>query len=228
MPIHSRRLLSGAASACRQHRTRLPPPKAIRAGGYAFESRSKVLATWRKCRTQPQKRLISWDSLTPRQTRSGGPRSVSEHRVWNGEAPGYCREQTASADIIVLGDQLLYRVHNPSILSAIPEAILPLVYIDPAGPIIVGLEKSAIHFDPLDTSPETANEWEAVADSIGQKLGALVAARLREGEVARFIDGGVWWRHLTHYGWAARGERYSPANPGALDAAPFGRNHDQS
>ena len=92
---------------------------------------------------------------------------------------------------------MLYRVRNPSILSAIPEAILPLVYLDPAGPILVGVEKSAIHFDPADTPPETATAWEAVADSIGENLGALVAARLREGEVARFIDGGVWWRHLT-------------------------------
>jgi hypothetical protein len=77
-------------------------------------------------------------------------------------------------------------------LEGIPDGFLPLSYTDGAGPIIVAVEKSAIHYDPPGTAPETETEWEVVGDSLGETLKSLVF----ELFVIRSTESGVWWRHL--------------------------------
>jgi hypothetical protein len=73
---------------------------------------------------------------------------------------------------------------------------LPLKYTDGAGPIIVAVEKSAIHYDPLGTVPETEAEWEAVVDSLGETLKPLVFMLLPHHDTIRTTESGVIWRHL--------------------------------
>jgi hypothetical protein len=73
---------------------------------------------------------------------------------------------------------------------------MPLKYTDGAGPIIVAVEKSAIHFDPPGTAPETETEWGVVADSLGNRLESLVFELLPHHDMTRSTESGVSWRHL--------------------------------
>jgi hypothetical protein len=81
-------------------------------------------------------------------------------------------------------------------LKGIPDTFLPLKYTDGEGPIIVAVEKSAIHYDPPGTAPETEAEWNAVTNSIGETLKSLVFELLPRHDIMRSNESGVRWRHL--------------------------------
>ena len=91
---------------------------------------------------------------------------------------------------------MIHRISNPNMLDGIPDSFLPLGYIDGTGPIIVAVEKSAIHYDPPGTAPETEAEWEVVADSLGETLKSLVFELLPHHDISRSTESGVRWRHL--------------------------------
>lgn len=91
---------------------------------------------------------------------------------------------------------MLHRISNPNMLKGIPDTFLPLKYTDGEGPIIVAVEKSAIHYDPPGTAPETEAEWNAVTNSIGETLKSLVFELLPRHDIMRSNESGVRWRHL--------------------------------
>jgi hypothetical protein len=91
---------------------------------------------------------------------------------------------------------VIHRISNPNMLAGISDSFLPLKYTDGAGPIIVAVEKSAIHFDPPGTAPETEAEWGVVADSLGETLKSLVFKLLPHHDIIRSTESGVIWRHL--------------------------------
>jgi hypothetical protein len=90
---------------------------------------------------------------------------------------------------------MIHRISNPK-LEGIPDSFLPLGYTDRAGPIIVAVEKSAIHYDPPGTAPETGAEREVVADSLAETLKSLVLKLLPHHDMIRTTESGVMWRHL--------------------------------
>jgi hypothetical protein len=90
---------------------------------------------------------------------------------------------------------MIYSV-NPNMLEAIPDALLALKYTDGTYPVIVTVEKSAIHFDPPGTAPETDDEWAAVTASLGKTLEPLVFKLLPHHDIMRSTESGVRWRHL--------------------------------
>jgi hypothetical protein len=86
---------------------------------------------------------------------------------------------------------------TPDLLTTgIPDTFLALKYTDGAGPIIVAVEKSAIHFDPPGTAPETKMEWEVVAKSLVQTLKPFLPDLLDNHDTTRSTESGVAWRHL--------------------------------
>jgi hypothetical protein len=91
---------------------------------------------------------------------------------------------------------MIRRISNPKMLEGIPNTFLPLKYTDGAGPIIVAIEKSAIHYDPPGTAPETEAEWGVVADSLAETLKSLVFKLLPHHDTIRTTESGVMWRHL--------------------------------
>ena len=91
---------------------------------------------------------------------------------------------------------MIYRLSDPNMLQGIPDTFLPLKYTDGAGPIIVAVEKIAIHYDPPGTAPETEAEWRVVADSLGETLKPLVFKLLPHHDTIRTTESGVMWRHL--------------------------------
>jgi hypothetical protein len=83
-------------------------------------------------------------------------------------------------------------------LKGIPDTFLPLKYADGEGPIIAAVEKSAIHFDPPGTAPETEAEWDAVTNSLGKTLEPLVLKLVSQGDdIVRTAEQGIWWRHVS-------------------------------
>ena len=91
---------------------------------------------------------------------------------------------------------MIHRISNPNMLKGIPDTFLPLKYTDGEGPIIVAVEKSAIHYDPPGTAPETEAERGVVADSLGETLKSLVFELLPHHDINRSTESGVTWRHL--------------------------------
>jgi hypothetical protein len=90
---------------------------------------------------------------------------------------------------------MIYSI-NPDMLQGIPDTFLPLKYVGEEGPIIVAVEKSAIHFDPPGTSPETEAEWDVVRESLGKTLEPLVLKLLPHHDKTRTTGSGTRWRHL--------------------------------
>lgn len=90
---------------------------------------------------------------------------------------------------------MINSVSSPNMLEGIPDTFMPLKYTDGAGPIIVAVERSAIHYDPPGTAPETEAEWEAVTRSIWETLRPVIPKLNRCHDRARSASG-VFWRHL--------------------------------
>jgi hypothetical protein len=85
---------------------------------------------------------------------------------------------------------------TPNLIAGIPDNFLPLKFVDDAGPTIVAVDKSAIHFDPPGSAPGTDEEWEVVAGSIGKTLEPLLPDLLLEYGADRSTESGVRWRHV--------------------------------